>query len=181
MEYSTAHFHVLHYLPEFAQTYAHWVNDVIGPSHPLLPLFFLPSIFPASESFSMNWLFPSGGQSIGALASASGLFALGLNGLILLSKALPESSPASQFKWINSSALSLLYGPTLTLVHDYQKNQSLEYMNLLWLYGPILTIQTFVSEVMSLLFNTLSSFVIAFLPKSKQPYYNGCSNCPQWF
>ena len=30
-----------------------------------------------------------------------------------------------------------------------------------------LRIQTFVSKVMSLLFNTLSSFVIAFLPRSK--------------
>ena len=30
-----------------------------------------------------------------------------------------------------------------------------------------LTIQTFVSKVMSLLFNTLSRFVIAFLPRSK--------------
>ena len=39
----------------------------------------------------------------------------------------------------------------------------------LWLYGPALTIQTFVSKVMSLLFNTLLRFVIAFLPKSKHP------------
>ena len=30
-----------------------------------------------------------------------------------------------------------------------------------------LTIQTFISKVMSLLFNMLSSFVIAFLPRSK--------------
>ena len=32
-----------------------------------------------------------------------------------------ESSPAPQFESINSSALSLLYGPTLTSVHDYWK------------------------------------------------------------
>ena len=36
-----------------------------------------------------------------------------------------KSSPAPQFKSINSSALSLLYGPTLTSVHDYWKNHSL--------------------------------------------------------
>ena len=30
-----------------------------------------------------------------------------------------ESSPAPQFESINSSALSLLYGPTLTSTHDY--------------------------------------------------------------
>ena len=31
-------FPVLHYLPEFAQTYVHWVGDAIQPSHPLSPL-----------------------------------------------------------------------------------------------------------------------------------------------
>ena len=40
----------------------HWVGDV--------PFYCLPS-FPASGSFAMNWLFASGGQSVGASASAS--------------------------------------------------------------------------------------------------------------
>ena len=55
---------------------------------------------------------------------------------------------------INSSALSLIYGPTLTSIHDYWENHSL-------------TIWTFVSKVISLLFNTLYRFVIVFLPRSK--------------
>ena len=38
----------------------------------------------------------------------------------------PESSPTSQFKGINSSVLSFLYGPTLTSIHDYGKNHSLD-------------------------------------------------------
>ena len=59
-----------------------------------------------------------------------------------------------QFKSISSSALSLLYGPALTSVHDYWKNHSFDYMDK-------------VGKVMSLLFNTLSRFVIAFLPRSK--------------
>ena len=63
-----------------------------------------------------------------------------------------ESSPAPQFESINSSVLSLLYGPTLTSVQTIGK-------------ALALTIQTFVSKVMSLLFNTL--FVITFLPRSK--------------
>ena len=67
-----------------------------------------------------------------------------------------ESSPVPQFKSINSSLLGLLYGPTLTSVHDYWKNQSFDYMDLC------------VSKVMSLLFNMLSRFVIAFLPRSKR-------------
>ena len=48
--------------------------------------------------------------------------------------------------------LSLLYGPTVTSIHDYWTN---------------LSFQTFVGKVMSLLFNRLSGFVIAFLPRSK--------------
>ena len=56
---------------------------------------------------------------------------------------------------MNSLMLSLLYGPTLTSVHDYWKNHSFDFI---W---------TFVGKVMSLLFNMLSRFVIAFLPRSK--------------
>ena len=37
-----------------------------------------------------------------------------------------ESSPAPQFKSINSLALSLLYGPTLTSLHDYWNNHSFD-------------------------------------------------------
>ena len=66
-----------------------------------------------------------------------------------------ESSPTPEFKRINSSALSFLYGPTLTSIQDYWKNHSL-------------TRWTFVSKVMSLLFNMLSRLVIAFLPRSKR-------------
>ena len=50
--------------------------------------------------------------------------------------------------------LSLLYGPALTSICDYGKTIAL-------------TIQTFVSKKMSHLSNTLSRFVIAFLPRSK--------------
>ena len=50
--------------------------------------------------------------------------------------------------------LSLLYGPTLTSIHDYGKTIAL-------------TRWTFVSKVMSLLFNMLSRLVIAFLARSK--------------
>ena len=69
-----------------------------------------------------------------------------------------ESSPEPQFKSIDSLALSLLYGPTLTSIHDYWKNHSF------WLT------RTFVGKVMSLLFNMqVSRFIIAFLPRSKCP------------
>ena len=51
--------------------------------------------------------------------------------------------------------LSLLYGPTLTSVHDYWKTIALA--------G-----RTFLSKVMSQLFNMRSKFVITFLPRSKE-------------
>ena len=43
-----------------------------------------------------------------------------------------ESSPASQFKRINSLELSLLYGPALTAIHDYWENHSFDYTYLCW-------------------------------------------------
>ena len=72
------------------------------------------------------------------------------------SEGLLESSPTSQFKSINSSALSFLYDPTLT--HPYMTTGK----------TIALTRQTFVCKVMSLLFNVLARLVIAFLPKSKR-------------
>ena len=43
-----------------------------------------------------------------------------------------EYSPISQFKSIGSSALSLLYTPTLTSIHFYWKNHSFDYTELCW-------------------------------------------------
>ena len=82
--------------------------------------------FPASGSFPMSQFFTSGGQSIGASASASVLpmniqdwFPLGWTRQIsLLSKELSRVSPTPQFKNINSSAFSFLYSPTLTSIRD---------------------------------------------------------------
>ena len=109
-------------------------------SSSVAPFSSCPQSFPASGSFPMSWLFPSGGQSIGASALASvlpmniqGWFPLGLTGLIsLLSRDSQESSPAPQFENIDSLALSLFYGPNLTSVHDYWKNHSLDYKELCW-------------------------------------------------
>ena len=82
--------------------------------------------FPEAVSFPMSCLFTSGGQRTGASASASvlpmniqGCVPLGWTGLIfLLYKDSQESSPGPQFESINSSALSHVYGPTLTSIHD---------------------------------------------------------------
>ena len=83
--------------------------------------------FSASGSFAMSQFFTSGGKNIGASASASVLpmniqdwSPLGSTSLISLqAKELSRVSPTPQFKNINFSVLSFLYGPTLTSVHDY--------------------------------------------------------------
>ena len=64
-----------------------------------------------------------------------------------------EPSPTPQFKSINFLALSFLYVPTLTSIMTAGKTIALT--------------TDLVNKVMSLLFNTLSRFVIAFLPRSK--------------
>ena len=83
-----------------------WYHPTISSS--VTPFSSFPQSFPASGSSSKSWLFASGGQIIGASASAPVLpmniqdwFPLGLTNLIFL------KSPMPQFKSINSSALSL--------------------------------------------------------------------------
>ena len=88
----------------------------------------------------MSQLFASGGQSTGASASASvlpvsihGWSPLGLTGLIsLVSKGLSGMfSSTTVWKHQFFGAL-LLYGPTLISVHNYWKDQGLDYMDLCW-------------------------------------------------
>ena len=128
-------------------------SESMMPSNHLVlchPLLLLPSIFPSISLFNesmnhwtqwispMNQLFSLGSQGIGASASARVLlinikdrFPLGLTGLISLqSKGLQDSSPTPQFKSINCLSFSLLYGPTLTSIHDYWKNYSFDYTGL---------------------------------------------------
>ena len=110
----------------------------------------------------MNGLFTSGGQSIGASASASilpinihVLFPSGLTGLIsLLLRDSEESSPTPQFKSISFQHSAFFM---VQLSHWYMTTGR---------KSIALTIWTFVGKVMSLL-NMLPRFVIAFLPRSK--------------
>ena len=134
------------------------------PSNHLIlccPFFPVPSIIPGIRSFPVSQLFASGSQSIEASASVLPMniqswFPLGLTVWPTFSpKDSQESSSAPQFKSINSSVLSLPYGPTLTSIRDHWKNRSFDYMDVCW--------QRHVFA-----FNTLSRFVIVFLPRSKR-------------
>ena len=108
-----------------------WCHPTISSS--VAPFFSCPQSFPASGSFPMSQLFTSGGQSIGASASASASvlsmntqhqFPLGFTSLIsLLSKGLSRVFSSITVQIVSSSALSLLYGPTFTLIYDYWRNQ----------------------------------------------------------
>ena len=102
------------------------------------PFSFCFQSFPASRSLPMSRLFTSGGQSVGALASASGLptniqgwFPLRLTGLISLqSKGLSRVFSNN----LKSSVLqcSAFFMIQLTSAHDYWKNRSFDYMDLCW-------------------------------------------------
>ena len=109
-----------------------WCHPTISSS--VIPFSSCPQSFPASGSFQVSQFFASGGQSIGVSASISVLpmntqdwSPLGWTGWISLqSKGLQESSPTPQFKSINFSALSFLYSPTFTSIHDHGKYHSFE-------------------------------------------------------
>ena len=111
--------------------------------HPTISSFVVPfssclQSFPTSGSFPMSQLFASDGQSIGASALASVLpinievwFTFRIDWFdLLVIQGSQESSPTPQFKSTHSSALSLLYGPTLTSIYDYWKNHSFDYTDL---------------------------------------------------
>ena len=133
-------FPVLHHLPELAQTrsLSRWCHPIISSS--VVPFSSCLQSCPASGSFLKSQLFATGGQSIEASASTSVLpidikdwFPLGLTCLISLqSKKLARVFPTSEFKSINSSALSLPYGLTLTSIHDHWKNPTFDSMDLCW-------------------------------------------------
>ena len=101
-----------------------WCHPAISSS--VIPFSSCPQSFPASGSFPVSQLFASGGQITGASALASVLpmniqdwFPLQLSGLIsLLSKGLSKASS------IRLSAFCIV--PTLTSIHDYWKNHSLD-------------------------------------------------------
>ena len=95
--------------------------------HTLLP----PSVFPSIRVFSnesvllIRWpKYWSFSFSISPSHGYSGLISFRMDWLDLPPRDSQELSPTPQFKSFNSSVLSFLYGPTLTSIHNYWKNQS---------------------------------------------------------
>ena len=159
MDCSTPGFPLFHHLLELAQTHVHWVGDATQSSHPL------SSPSPPAFSFSQHQaLF----QWFGSLHQVAKILELQLHhqsfqwifrthlleDWLVWSPCCPRNSQEScptHFKSINSLVFSLLYGPTLTSILISTTGKTIA-----------LTLWTFVNKVMSLLFNMLSRFFIAF-------------------
>ena len=108
-----------------------WCHPTISSS--IVPFSSCPQSFPASESFPVSQLFAWGGHCTGVSALASFLpkntqdWYLEWTGWISLqSKGLSRVFSSTTVQIINSSALSFLHSPTLTSIHDYWKNHSLD-------------------------------------------------------
>ena len=160
---STPGFPVLQHLLELAQTHVHWVGDAIQSNHLTSVIHFSSCLLslPASGSFPISCLFASVSQSIGASASVlpiniQGWFLLGLTRFDLLAV---QGTVKSLLQHHNSKASILQCSVffMIQLSHQYMTTRNTTSM----------TIWTFVGKVMSLLFNTLSRFGIALLPRSK--------------
>ena len=124
-----------------------WCHPTIASS--AAPFFSCPQSFPASGSFPMIWLFASGGQNIGASASApvllmniQGWFPLGWTGLIFL----------------QSKGLSRVFSNTTVQKHQFFSTQL------------SLTIWTLLANkclCFLIYYLGLSRFVTVFFPRSK--------------
>ena len=115
------------------------IASVMPSNHLILchPLLLLPSIFPSIRVFSselvlcIRWSkYCSFHVSISPSNKYLGLILFRFDRLDLLAvqgtlKSL-EYSPTPQFKSINTLALSFLYGPTLTSIHNYPKNHNFD-------------------------------------------------------
>ena len=124
-------------LPKFMS-----IKSVMPSNHLIFcrPLLFPPSVFPSIRVFSnesalcIRWSkYWSFSFNIRPSNEHSGLICFRMDWFDLLAmQGTQESSPKSQFRNINSSALSFLYSPTLTSIHDYWKDHSFDCMDHCW-------------------------------------------------
>ena len=137
------------------------------PSNHLIlchPFSSCPQSSPASGSFPVSQLFTSGGQRIGSFSFSispsnehSGLISFRTDWFDLLAV---QGTLKSLLQHHNSK-VSILWHSAFFMVQ-------LSHLDMTTGKTVALTICTFVSKVMSLLFNMLSRFVITFLPRSKR-------------
>ena len=152
-------FPILHNPLQFAQV--HVYESVMLSNHLILcHSLLLTSVFPSSRVFPMSWLFTSHSQSTGAGASVlptniQGWFPLGSTGLISL-QCKEISKRLLQHHNLKATIFQCSAFYMIQFSHQYMTTGK----------NTALTIWTFLAK-WCLLFNMLSRFVIAFLPKSK--------------
>ena len=179
MDCSTAGFPVHYQLLELARTHVHRVGDAIQPSHPLLS-----SSPPAFNLSQHQGLF----QWVGSLHQVAKVLELQLQFSISPSN---EYSGLISFR-IDWFDLSAVQGTFKSLLQHHSSKAPILWCSAIFMVqlshsyvttGKIiaLTIWTFVGKVISLLFNTLSRFVLALLPRSENLLIHGCSHHLQWF
>ena len=156
-------FPALHHLPELAQIMS--TESVMPSNHLILchPLFLLPSTCPSIRVFSnesslcIRWpKYWSFSFSISPSREYSGLFSFRMDWFDLPAA---QETLKSLFQH-HSSKASILRCSSFFMVQ-------LSQLYMISGKTTALTMRTLVGKVMSLLFNTLSRFVIAFLPRSK--------------
>ena len=154
-------FLVFHNLPKLAQAHVHWVGDAIQPSHPLSPTS-PPALNPSQLRSLFQWV-----SSLYQVAKVLELQRLSFQGIFSLISLkidwfdlLAAHGTLKSLLQHHSSKASILWRSAFIMVqrsHLHMTNGK----------TIALTIRIFVSKVMSLLFNTLFRFAIAFLPRSK--------------
>ena len=181
MDCSMPGFSLLQYLWEFTQIHVLKLGDAIQLSHPLLP-----SSPPALNLFQHQGLFQwisSSHQVVKVLElqlhhrSFQWIFRVDFLWVWLVwSPCCPRDSPV-QTLWslhqhcnLKASILWCTVFFTAQSSHPYMTTGK----------TIALIVQTFIGEVMSLLFNTLSRFVIAFLPRTRHLLIWSYSHYPQW-
>ena len=156
MDCSMPGFPVLHYLLAFAQIHVQWVGNTNQPSHPLLSLLLLPSIFLRIRVFSNDLTFHirwpkywSFSFSINPSNEYSGLISFRIDWFDLLAV---QGTLKSRLQHHSSKAFF-----RVQFSHPYMTARK----------TIALTRRTFVGKVTSLLLNMLSRLVITFLPRSR--------------
>ena len=149
--------------------------ELVMPSNHLIlchPLLLPPSIFPSIRVFSnesvlcIRWpKYQSFSFSISPSNEYSGLISFRMDWLCLLA----VQGTLKSLLQHHSSKASILRRSAFFIVQ-------LSHPNIILGKTIALPRWTFVGKVMSLLYNTLSRLVIAFLPRSKRPQCHGCSH-----
>ena len=155
------------------------IELVMPSNHPIPchPLLLLPSIFPSLRVFSnesalrIRWpKYWSFSFSISPSNEHPGLISVRMDWFDLLAV---QGTLKGLFQHHSSKALILQHSAF------FMVQLSCPYMTIRKTIA--LTKRNFVGKVMSLLFNMVSRFVIAFLPRSKRHLFHGCSHYLQWF